>query len=76
LYMLLQSEKTLPPPIAAQPDFEAMARKARSARVENEWFKIPEQEVTIGMDDPEDGTDNGLNFGWYVVWYLSLVCGR
>lgn len=76
LYMLLQSEKTLPPPIATKPNFEAMARKARSARVENEWFKIPEQEITIGMDDPEDGTDNSLNFGWYVRWYASLVCRR
>lgn len=66
LYMLLQSEKTLPPPIAMKPDFEAMARKARNTRVENAWFDVPKQVITVGMDDPEDGTDNSCNFGWFV----------
>lgn len=66
LYMLVQSEKTLPPPIAMRPDFEQIARKAKSARVENQWFVVPEQEITIGMDDPEDGTDMNCHFGWYV----------
>lgn len=65
LYMMLQSDRTLPPPHAARPDFARMAAKAREARVPNEWFDIPEQTITIGMDDPEDGTDAHRHFGWY-----------
>lgn len=64
LYMLLQSEKTLPPPKTIQSDFETMAKKAKAARVSNEWFRVPAQEITIGMDDPEDGTDTSRYFGW------------
>lgn len=63
LYMMLQSSKTLPPPAAEQPNFERMAEKDRKARVENEWFTIPEQTVTIGLDDPDDGEGSG-HFGW------------
>lgn len=74
LYMLLQSDKTLPPPIATKPDFEAMARKARDARVENEWFDVPKQEITIGMNDPENETDNSRNFGWYVRVHANEPC--
>lgn len=66
LYMLLQSDKTLPPPVAMAPDFAAMAQKARAARVDNEWFDIPARDITIGMDDPEDETDNNHYFGWHV----------
>lgn len=66
LYMLLQSDKTLPPPNAMRPGFEEMAKKARAAQVENRWFDIPAQEITVGMDDPEDGTDMNRHFGWYV----------
>lgn len=73
LYMLLQSDKTLPPPIAVKPDFEAMARKARRTRVDNEWFDVPEQSITIGMDDPEDETDNSRNFGWFVKLNPALI---
>ncbi|KAK4140359.1 C-type lectin protein [Dichotomopilus funicola] len=64
LYMMLQSDKTLPPPGVAVPDFERLAAKARAERVPNEWFDIPEQEVVIGMDDPEDGTDTDVAYGW------------
>lgn len=64
LYMLLQSDKTLPPPITMAPDFEAMAQKAQSARVNNEWFNIPAQGITIGMNDPENEEDNSHYFGW------------
>lgn len=41
-----------------------MAKKAFSERVENQWFKIPEQTMTIGFDDPE--SDDGPNrfFAW------------
>ncbi|KAK0621601.1 hypothetical protein B0T17DRAFT_618029 [Bombardia bombarda] len=64
LYMMLQSDKTLPPPHTQRPDFEKLAAKAHSERVANEWFEIPAQEITIGLDDPEDGTDPNLHFGW------------
>lgn len=66
LYMMLQSDKTLPPPHIPTPDFEKLAVKARAERVPNEWFEIPEQSITIGLDDPDDGTDTDLHFGWYV----------
>jgi hypothetical protein len=64
LYMMLQSDRTLPPPHAPVPDWEKLAAKARSERVPNEWFDIPEQEVTVGLDDPEDGTDTDAVYGW------------
>lgn len=64
LYMLLQSEKTLPPPNASQVDFERLAKKAKAARVPNEWFRIPAQEIIIGTDDPEHATESSRHFGW------------
>jgi hypothetical protein len=64
LYMMLQSDRTRSPPHAPAPEWEKLAAKARSERVANEWFDIPEQEVTIGMDDPEDGTDVDVPYGW------------
>lgn len=64
LYMMLQSDRTLPPPNASKPDFEKLAARARAARVANEWFDIPAQTVDIGLDDAEDGTDPNLHFGW------------
>ncbi|KAK4100895.1 hypothetical protein N658DRAFT_426797 [Parathielavia hyrcaniae] len=64
LYMMLQSDRTRPPPHVPVPDFEKLAAKARSERVANEWFDVPEQEVTIGLDDPEDGTHPDVCYGW------------
>lgn len=64
LYMLLQSEKTLSPPNIVKPDFERLAKKAKAARVPNEWFHVPAQELTIGTDDPEDATESSHPFGW------------
>ncbi|KJK81214.1 hypothetical protein H634G_03748 [Metarhizium anisopliae BRIP 53293] len=63
LYMMLQSDRTLPPPHMGIPDFERMAKRAFEARVDNEWFDVPAQEVILGMNDPEGGTDN-VHFGW------------
>jgi hypothetical protein len=65
LYMLLQSDKTRPP-TAVTPDFEAQAKLAEAARVPNEWFQIPEQTITIGLDDPEDNSGPDHHFGWQV----------
>ncbi|KAI1497703.1 C-type lectin protein [Biscogniauxia marginata] len=64
LYMMLQSDKTLPPPHVSRPDFESLAREAQSSQVNNEWFDIPEQEITLGFDDPEDVLDSSGHFGW------------
>lgn len=63
LYMMLQSDRTLPPPHMGIPDFERMAKRAFEGRVENEWFEVPAQEISIGMNDPEDGADD-VDFGW------------
>src|SRR4051794_5159734 len=63
LYMLLQSDKTLPPAFLT-PDFEGDARRAEAARVPNQWFKIPEQTITVGLDDPEDNSGPDNHFGW------------
>lgn len=64
LYMLLQSEKTLSPPNTIQPDFERLAKRAKAARVPNDWFRVPAQELTIGTDDPEDAIESSRTFGW------------
>ncbi|KAL2066365.1 hypothetical protein VTL71DRAFT_2436 [Oculimacula yallundae] len=63
LYMLLQSDKTLPPS-KFKPDFEGMAARAEAAKVDNEWFDIPEQRITIGLNDPEDNSGGDSPFGW------------
>ncbi|KAM4058983.1 histidine-specific methyltransferase, SAM-dependent domain-containing protein [Hirsutella rhossiliensis] len=64
LYMMLQSDKTLPPPNAPRPDFALAAEEAARARVPNQWFDVPAQTIAVGMDDPEDGTDPSRHFGW------------
>ncbi|KAF2467704.1 uncharacterized protein BDR25DRAFT_305450 [Lindgomyces ingoldianus] len=64
LYMLLQSEKILPPPGTVKPDFEAIARQAEVTAVENEWFDIPASDITIGLDDPESTSGPERYFGW------------
>ncbi|EFQ30701.1 uncharacterized protein GLRG_05845 [Colletotrichum graminicola M1.001] len=64
LYMMLQSNKTIPPPDVHQPDFRRLADKARQARVPNEWHDVPAQSITLGMDEPD--LNAGINgyFGW------------
>jgi len=63
LYMLLQSDKTVPPP-GVIPDFEALANKARSAAVPNQWITVPAQKITVGMNDPENDLGPDRYFGW------------
>ncbi|KAL3427396.1 Ergothioneine biosynthesis protein 1-like protein 1 [Phlyctema vagabunda] len=63
LYMLLQSDKTLPP-TTYKPDFEGNAKVAEASRVPNQWFTIPEQELTIGLEDPDDNSGPDNHFGW------------
>ncbi|KAI0971375.1 DUF323 domain protein [Xylaria arbuscula] len=64
LYIMVQSDKTLPPPNVPVPDFQSLARDAKLSRVENKWFDIPEQNVTLGLDDPEDDLNFSGHFGW------------
>jgi len=65
LYMLLQSDRTLPPPGTARPDFEKEAELAGKASVPNAWFTIPEQKIVIGLEDPEDNSGPAdQHFGW------------
>jgi len=61
--MLLQSDKTRPPPGMA-PDFEALAKQAKEAAVPNEWIKIPPSTVSVGMNDPENDEGPDRYFGW------------
>jgi L-histidine Nalpha-methyltransferase / hercynylcysteine S-oxide synthase len=64
LYMMLQSDKTLPPSHTETPDFERLAEEARAARVPNQWFDIPAQEIRVGLEDPEDVPEHDGHFGW------------
>ncbi|KAK8045827.1 C-type lectin protein [Apiospora saccharicola] len=41
-----------------------MAREAASRRVENQWFRIPEQELTIGYEDLESDEGPDRYFAW------------
>lgn len=64
LYMLIQSERVLPPPGAVKPDFQALAKTAKTNAVENQWFTIPEADVSIGLNDPEKDAATERYFGW------------
>lgn len=64
LYMLIQSEKILPPPGTVTPDFEALARESELMAVENEWFTVPESNLHIGLEDPESEDGETRYFGW------------
>lgn len=64
LYMLLQSDRVLAPTGIARPDFLKMASDARSNEKANEWFSIPQQTLTIGLDDTDTNTVPDRSFGW------------
>jgi formylglycine-generating enzyme required for sulfatase activity len=65
LYMLLQSEKTLPPLGVVTPDFKRMASEAKTNAVSNEWFTVPQTRILIGLDDdPDCGRVPNHSFGW------------
>ena len=66
LYMLIQSEKTLPPNGTAAPDFKQLAAQTRMEAAKNEWFDIPEQHVQIGLNDLENSDGPVRYFGWDV----------
>ncbi|CAI7647897.1 unnamed protein product [Penicillium glandicola] len=64
LYMLLQSDKTLPPTGVARPDFEQISRQAKRDRKPNKWFSIPQQTIKIGLDDSNEEVMPNNSFGW------------
>jgi len=64
LYMLLQSERVLPPPGVDKPDFRGLALEAKHGRVPNRWHKVPDSEVVVGLDDPENDLGPDRFFGW------------
>ena len=66
LYMLLQSDKTIPPAGTVKPDFEQLAAQAQQAAVENQWFDVPAQKLSIGIDDPDTAEGPLRHFGWDV----------
>ncbi|RMZ89707.1 hypothetical protein DV736_g3066, partial [Chaetothyriales sp. CBS 134916] len=64
LYMLIQSDRILPPPQAAIVDFADLAAKAAQRRNENAWHQIPATTLTIGLDDIENDLGPDRYFGW------------
>ncbi len=63
MYILLQSDKTLPPPGVA-PNFEALANQGGKNAVPNEWVKVPSSKFSVGLDDPENDLGPDRYFGW------------
>ncbi|KAJ4323572.1 hypothetical protein N0V94_001765 [Neodidymelliopsis sp. IMI 364377] len=64
LYMLVQSDRVLPPPGTAVPDFAALAKRSTATAVENKWFTIPETDIQIGLDDSDNDITTKRYFGW------------
>lgn len=64
LYMLIQSSRVLAPPGAPAPDFPQLARKAAESRSANSWHRIPESDIVVGLDDPENDEGPDRYFGW------------
>jgi L-histidine Nalpha-methyltransferase / hercynylcysteine S-oxide synthase len=64
LYMLVQSEKTLPPTGVPIPDFRAQAAEAVAKRVHSEWITIPARTVKLGLNDPDVDLEEPRYFGW------------
>lgn len=66
LYMLLQSDKTLPPSSVAEPDFEKLAEQARQSRTRFGWVDVPQQTISLGLNDPDNRQGPLRHFGWDV----------
>lgn len=63
LYMLLQSDRTVPPP-GPVPDFKRLAQDAQKEALPNEWIKIPSATLTVGIDSPRNDAGSNRYFGW------------
>jgi formylglycine-generating enzyme required for sulfatase activity len=64
LYMLLHSERVLPPPGRPAPNFKSMAVQARQNRMANKWHRVPASVITLGLNDPENDLGPDRFFGW------------
>lgn len=64
LYMLQQSESSLPPIGVDPPDCAHMAWMAKKNKKPNSWFRIPGQTLTVGLDDPDTDVMPKQSFGW------------
>lgn len=64
LYMLIQSSRVLPPPGRSKPDFARLAHVAAERRGQNEWHRVPESKVVLGLNDPENDDGPDRYFGW------------
>jgi formylglycine-generating enzyme required for sulfatase activity len=64
LYMLLQSDRKLPPTGVDIPNFAQMAQDAKKNAKPNQWFRIPKQTLTIGLDDSDGTSLPKDSFGW------------
>lgn len=64
LYMLIQSERTKPPPDVPHPNFKLLAENAQKNAVPNKWFDIPAKQFTVNMEDPENEKGPLRFFGW------------
>lgn len=62
LYMLIQSDKVLPPGLV--PDFESLSQRSRREAVPNEWIKVPSATLTLGLHDPDDDLSFDRHYGW------------
>lgn len=63
LYMLLQSDYTLPPPGVVKPDFvsgrEWEVRRGANGKNAEKWTEIPKRIISVGIDDHETHASNG-----------------
>ncbi|KAF2671695.1 DUF323-domain-containing protein [Microthyrium microscopicum] len=64
LYMLVQSERTVPPVGVVVPDFEALASATKANAVGNYWVKVPARTISLGLDDPDQDLEAPRYFGW------------
>lgn len=64
LYMLLQSSNIVPPLGSTKPDFEGLHKVYEINYVPNQWFKVPKQEVQIGLQNSENDSSPERYFGW------------
>lgn len=66
LYMLLQSDSTLPPPRVLKPDFVSSRAVEIASSSDDYWTTLPSSVITVGMDDPESSPDTtgSRHFGW------------
>lgn len=64
LYMLIQSDKTLPPTGVDRPNFQQISHQAKRNEKPNKWFRIPQQTIEIGLNDSNEEVMPNKSFGW------------